>query len=264
MEATMRVKKGQRGLSLIEVTIMLLVLMLLTSVLAPSIFDFVNDAQWVKVKEDCEAIAISVARLHRDVGANLYTNPGGQTLYPQYKLDLMISDGTAPIVTAATAVTAPAAFTTGITNWYGYVGGVLNYTPASNDNIDSCEDQLITNLNALHGGGLQIYREPPQINPTTGVFGPYFGQGWRGAYLSPPCAADPWGHTYQVNTKWATMTFGAAAPGTWYNHCNDVFCISAGKDGVISTPFGVNGGFYPQGSRRQGDDWITVISPCDP
>ena len=41
----MRKFKGQKGLSLVEVTIMLLVLMLLTSVLAPSIFDFVNDAR---------------------------------------------------------------------------------------------------------------------------------------------------------------------------------------------------------------------------
>ena len=57
-----------RGLSLVEVTIMLLVLMLLTGVLAPSIMDFVKDAQWVKVKEDCEAIGVSVARLTRDVG----------------------------------------------------------------------------------------------------------------------------------------------------------------------------------------------------
>ena len=251
---------GQRGLSLIEVTIMLLVLMLLTSVLAPSIFDFVNDAQWVKVKEDCEAIAISVTRLHRDVGANLYTDPGGLTTYPTFKLDLLISDGTAPIVTGATAVTTPA---TGILNWYGYVAGVLNYTPATNANIDSCEDQLIVNLNLLHSGAVQIYREPPQISPT-GVFGPYFGQGWRGAYLSPPCAADPWGHTYQVNTKWATMTFGASFPGTTVYHCNDVFCISAGKDGIISTPFGQNTGSYPQGTRRGSDDWVTVISPCDP
>ena len=256
-----RVKRGQRGLSLIEVTIMLLVLMLLTSVLAPSILDFVNDAQWVKVKEDCEAIAISVARLHRDVGANLYTDPGGQTAYPQFKLDLLISDGTAPVVTPATAVTTPSS---GILNWYGYVTGTLNYVPATNPNIDSCEDQLITNLNLLHGGTVQIYREPPQISPT-GVFGPYFGQGWRGTYLSPPCAADPWGHTYQVNTKWATMTFGTSTSSSaTINHCNDVFCVSAGKDGIISTPFGVNAQFYPQGTRRGGDDWTTVISPCGP
>ena len=57
-----------KGLSLVEVTIILLVLMLLSSVLAPSIIDFVKDASTVKVKEDCEAIAVSVTRLIRDVG----------------------------------------------------------------------------------------------------------------------------------------------------------------------------------------------------
>ena len=252
--------KGQPGLSLIEVTIMLLVLMLLTSVLAPSIFDFINDAQWVKVKEDCEAIAISVTRLHKDVGANLYTDPGGRQLYPDYKMDVMISDGTPPIV-ATPSVTG---FPGGVDNWYGYVGGALNFT-LPNKSIDTCENQLITNSTS---GGAAIYPEP-----TMPVFGPYFGQGWRGAYLSPPCASDPWGHTYQVNTKFATTTFGSGAsfetrivvpsPST-RTHCNDVFCVSAGKDGVITTPFGPNFGVFPQGTRRGGDDWTTVIAPCGP
>ena len=60
--------EGQTGISLVEATIILLVLMLLTGVLAPSIFDYFRDAQMVKVKEDCEAIGVSVARLVRDVG----------------------------------------------------------------------------------------------------------------------------------------------------------------------------------------------------
>ena len=63
----MRRLRNRTGLSLVEVTIILLVLMLLTGVLAPSIIDFVRDAQWVKVKEDCEAIGVSVARMMRDV-----------------------------------------------------------------------------------------------------------------------------------------------------------------------------------------------------
>jgi type II secretory pathway pseudopilin PulG len=252
----MKQLKGQKGLSLIEVTIMLLVLMLLTSVLAPSIFDFINDAQWVKVKEDCEAIAVSVTRLHRDVGANLYTDPSGRRLYPDYKMDLMISDGTPPIV----ATPPVRGFGGGVDNWYGYVGGSLNFR-MPNKFIDTCENQLITNSTS---GGDAIYPEP-----RVPVFGPYFGQGWRGAYLSPPCASDPWGHTYQVNTKFATTTFGTS----WHHegskhsmrmHCNDVFCVSAGKDGVITTPFGPDYGVYPQGTRRGGDDWTTVIAPCDP
>jgi len=212
MEATMRVrasKRGQRGLSLIEVTIMLLVLMLLTSVLAPSIFDFVNDAQWVKVKEDCEAIAISVARLHRDVGARLMTDNVSAN-YPQNKVDIIYSDGNLPIVTPADIDGSFGA----VLNWYGTgTGEALNTAKMS-----SCSNQLITNTN----GGTQIYPEPGNGMPVP--FGPYFGQGWRGAYLSPPCASDPWGNMYEVNTKWATMLFGTA-PGTTIVHCFDVFCV---------------------------------------
>ena len=66
-----------RGMSLVEATIILFVLMLLTSVLAPSMGDFINDAKMVKVKEDCEAIGISVMRMVRDVGPCFRTSAGG-------------------------------------------------------------------------------------------------------------------------------------------------------------------------------------------
>jgi len=244
----MRRLRRQEGLSLVEVTIMLLVLMLLTSVLAPSIFDFVNDAQWVKVKEDCEALAISVARLHKDVGSKLYTIPGGAASYATNKMDIMLSDGmNVPSVTPAVVT----GFGGGANNWYGSGTGMTwNATF-----MGMCSDQLITNN--VGGAGAAIYPEPSVATP---VFGPYFGQGWRGAYLSPPCASDPWGYAYQVNTKWATMVF---SDGT-HNHCNDVFCLSPGKDGIINTPFGVNYNTYPQGVVRKGDDWVTIIAPCDP
>jgi hypothetical protein len=230
---------------------MLLVLMLLTSVLAPSIFDFIKDAQWVKVKEDCEAIAISVARLHRDVGANLYTDPAGRTTYPDYKLDLLLSDGNKPRIDLSKAPDV-SGFPGGVVNWYAVGTG----TTFPDSHVDSCEHQLITNMTA---GGAAIYPEP-----ATPSFGPFFGQGWRGAYLSPPCASDPWGNMYQVNTKWATTTFGSGGSPVTRMHCNDVFCLSAGPDATITTPFGANAGGLPQGTRRGGDDWTTVISPCDP
>ena len=97
------------------------------------------------------------------------------------------------------------------------------------------------------------------------AFGLAWGQGWRGAYLSPPCGPDPWGYAYQVNVKWLTMTFahGRRNPKTRL-HCNDVFCISPGKNGIIETRFGY-GYWDPHGGIvRRGDDWVTVIAPCDP
>jgi type II secretory pathway pseudopilin PulG len=72
----MKSLKAQNGMSLVEATIILLVLMLLTSVLAPSIYDFVVDARVVKVKEDCEAIGVSTMRLVRDVGPCLQVGAG--------------------------------------------------------------------------------------------------------------------------------------------------------------------------------------------
>lgn len=250
-----RVRKGQRGLSLIEVTIMLLVLMLLTSVLAPSIFDFVQDAQWVKVKEDCEVIAISLARLIKDVGPRLVTQRGS---YASYKMDIMVSDGNPPAAIVPGPVTG---FPNGtLTNWW-------NGTPAdprTANHIGTCDEQLITNeagVGRTVAG--QIYPEP------TSQFGLKWGQGWRGAYLSPPCGPDPWGYAYQVNTTFFPTVFIDNTLGEVYKfHCQDVFCLSPGKNGVIETPFGVsftgnvpNG---PQGTKRGGDDWVTVISPCDP
>ena len=246
-----RLRKGQKGLSLIEVTIMLMVLMLLTSVLAPSIWDFIQDAQWVKVKEDCEALAISVTRLVKDVGPRLYTQAGGGlAAYPASKVDIIYSDGTPPEINVAPASNAFGP----LSNWWGNNGAGFN--PAK---MSSCSDQLITNTDSF-AGGAQLYPEPGFPNPP--VFGLAFGQGWRGAYLSPPCAADPWGHTYQVNTKFLNTTFDAVPSNI--NHCYDVFCISAGKDGIITTPFGPAVHPGNGGTHRRGDDWVTVIAPCDP
>ena len=88
----MRRLRNRVGLSLVEVTIMLLVLMLLAGVLAPSIMDFVRDAQWVKVKEDCEAIGISVARMMRDVPP-CFRLVGTDACTVDNRVDLLWSDG---------------------------------------------------------------------------------------------------------------------------------------------------------------------------
>jgi hypothetical protein len=233
---------GDRGLSLVEVTIMLLVLMTLTGVLAPSIMDFVRDAQWVKAKEDCEAIGVSVVRLMRDVGPCLKFDGTGACTKAN-RVDLLYSQG--PDVTADDlSGEAVVGFDGG-----GATAGPLNWH-ADSERGDSMDRQFVTN-----GGGPGY---PVPADPET-YGGPV--PGWRGAYLSSPVGPDPWGHRYLVNTAFLAVARDAQAGsgegqrgGGW---SRDAFCISAGPDGQYETAFGGNAS---HGVDRRGDDLIFIIS----
>ena len=244
-----------RGLSLVEVTIMLFVLMLLTGVLAPSIMDFVRDAQWVKVKEDCEAIGVSVARLARDVGPCLKFNGTGPCTKTN-RVDVLYSDG--PDVTPADMA--------GDATTYFYGGAAtaseLNWHK-DDSRGDSMEHQLVDNGNGPN------YPSPGDLN-NHGAPGPSFGLGWRGAYLSPPIGPDPWGHRYLVNTVFLAVAIDAGTVSAASNGgsqtgvvppkagwSNDAFCISAGPNGRYETAFGGNA---THGVYRRGDDFIYIIS----
>ena len=237
---------GARGLSLVEVTIMLLVLMTLTGVLAPSVMDFIHDAQWVKAKEDCEAIGVSVARLMRDVGPCLkFDGSGGCT--KANRVDLLYSNG--PDVTAQdVGGDAAAGFGGG-----GNTAGALNWY-ADSERGDSMEHQLVDN-----GGGTG-YPAPSDLGAYD-YAGPGGGLGWRGAYLSSPVGPDPWGHRYLVNSVFLAVARDAEAgtgegqrSGGW---SHDTFCISAGPNGMYETPFAGNA---THGVSRRGDDLLFVIA----
>ncbi len=233
-----------RGLSLVEVTIMLLVLMLLTGVLAPSIFDFVNDAKWVKVKEDCEAIGLSVARLARDVGPCLKFS-GHKECTKDNRVDILYSDG--PDVTASD-------MEGDATTMFDSSGNIAMHLNWWKDDYrgDAMERQFVTNY--AH------YPTPGTLGTYTRV-GPQFNLGWRGAYLSGPIGPDPWGRRYLVNSVFLAVARNAHAgtaegkrSGGW---SHDAFCLSAGPNGLYETAFGGNG---KGGVTRKGDDFIYIIS----
>jgi type II secretory pathway pseudopilin PulG len=240
----MRKLRGQKGLSLVEVTIMLLVLMLLTSVLAPSIFDFVNDARWVKVKEDCEAIGITVARMVRDIGPCLKFN-GAAVCDEGNRVDILYSDGPNVVPADVVAVDYPSNnITPPSINWY-------------HDNVagvgDWMEGQFAQNL-PLYNTPLQNYPAPAY------PVGPLFGTGWRGAYLAPPIGPDPWGKRYLVNSVFLgvaidSLSADEGAVTRWWER--DVFCISPGPNGLYETYFG--GCTTDHGTCRMSDDWVYII-----
>jgi len=233
-----------KGLSLVEVTIMLLVLMLLTGVLAPSILDFVRDAQWVKAKEDCEAIGLSVVRLARDVGPCLKFDGSGACTRAN-RVDLLYSAG--PDVTPADVAGDAAAPFAGS----GNTAAELNWH-ADDSRGDSMERQFV------HNGGGPAYPTPEAWGSLSAL---QPGTGWRGAYLSPPIGPDPWGHRYLVNSVFLSVARDAQ-PGTGPGQRsggwpNDVFCISAGPNGLFETSFGGNAS---HGTLRRGDDIVFLIS----
>jgi type II secretory pathway pseudopilin PulG len=237
----MRKLRPQRGMSLVEVTIILLVLMLLTGVLAPSIFDMVIDAKMVKVKEDCEAIGVTVARLVRDVGTCLKFN-GTLPCTIANRVDILYSDGPDVLPQDVNKATAPDFGQANIKspiNWdYDLQYG------------DSMENQFVLNA--------PIYGTPT----TKGTFlwtVPVYGLGWRGAYMASPIGPDPWGRKYLVNSGFLGVAVDATpeSEGYW-GWDRDVFCISGGPNEHFETPFQGNGApFY--GTTRRGDEFIFII-----
>jgi hypothetical protein len=239
--------EGQRGLSLVEVTIMLLVLMLLTGVLAPSIFDFVMDARWVKVKEDCEAIGVSVARVTRDVGPCLKFD-AATPCNTSNRVDLLYSDGpavtTADLGGEAAGNAFPAANLAQALNWSDW-----------ERRGDSMENQFVTNAGPRYPTVADRYA-------VTSPVGPLFGLGWRGAYLAPPIGPDPWGSKYVVNSAFLSVavnagTSGEGAAGRWWER--DTFCISPGPNRTYDTYIGgtLSTGYY--GTNRQLDDFVYIV-----
>jgi len=238
-------------LSLVEVTIMLLVLMLLTSVLAPSIFDYVKDAQWVKVKEDCEAIGVSVARMMRDVPECFRLN-GALGCTVGNRVDLLYSDGV-----SSGSILAGSDAATPYTLAGGNVASVGTWDTTLMSNIGSMETHFTRN-----NMGPGPYPTPSILFPTTFPVGPLFGLGWRGGYLSAPIGPDPWGNAYMVNTMFLTTASNALAPTEGQNGTiwdRDVFCISSGPNRQFETYFGgcISTTFF--GTCRRGDDWTFII-----
>lgn len=226
-------------MSLIEATIILMVLGLLTSVLSPSIGDYVNDAKSVKVKEDCEAIGATIARLARDVGP-CFKLTGTSPCTKANRVDILHSDG--PDVQAVDLEAAAAPYSGG-----GLSSGSFNWDADNGSNGDSMERQFVSN-------------GPAYAPVTLQSSGPQFGLGWRGAYMSSGVGSDPWGKRYLANTAFlgvaadATGDSDGSINGGW---SRDVICLSAGTNGLFQTPIGGSATFA---TLRGGDDYVTVVS----
>lgn len=257
-----RTLKAETGMSLVEATIILMVLAVLTSVIAPSVGDYVEEARATKAKEDVEVIGTGILRLLRDTGLPCLSSEGSAPTIADgctmaNRVDALLSSGAAPNVTAG-AVVLPSN-THGNTgnasnNWPGSTSGNgVDTNPGGGDDTNvginltaSVDDHLVTNTAGYTGVSF------------TGGGTPAKATGWRGAYLTGAVGADPWGFRYSANTIFLTVASDSATgtgngqlSGGW---SSDVVVVSAGSNGAIDTSFMSNG------ATAGSDDIIYVVS----
>lgn len=193
--------RAQRGVSLIEATVVLSVVAVLASMMAPLASRTLDDARLTRAAEDTDAIAAAIGNFLTDFTTfTPFTTTGasgGTTV------QMLVSDGDTPRETSGT----------GAAEWDDPVG-------TSPTVVDFLERQLVTNA-PISGGSYNTSSCTPVSAPTNC---------WRGAYLNAPVDSDPWGNRYAVNVLYLRSSTS-----------NDVFVLSTGPDEEIDTAFTVNG-----------------------
>jgi hypothetical protein len=228
--------KSERGITIIETTVILSVLFILAGSMSPIISESVMTARSVKAKNDASMIAMGLVNIQKDLGADALAFgtaaasglsglvAGGDTR--RGMPDVLASEGEAPqadgleddTVQASTAPMIPLLVQPG--NRAG--GRGIPATSAQRHRwIEAARESLDDHLRTNRKG--YRLRKP-------GEYG-----GWNGPYLSAELKGDPWGNQYLVNSSW--ITGGDSAADSQGRARRAVFVISAGGNGVIETPF---------------------------
>jgi len=255
-----------RGWSLIELTIILIVLAILCAILAPVIGRFVVHAKIIRVREDCQAIGCTIWMFIHDTGGLFFRDaspnpalgagrgdspwaPGSAPYQYQWNIvNLLVGDGDIPHV--------------------GPTGDATWTLPVDFDAVDFMEYHLCTNrpgndpANAyrtpldLDKGGNAYPADPMFAHRSSGGFNAEFS--WRGPYITPPIDPDPWGNRYACNVVYLDPISNSRPQdcaiqglGGWTFDC---VVISAGPDEEIDSDYEADG------LVGRDDDYIYTVS----
>jgi type II secretory pathway pseudopilin PulG len=228
--------KSERGITILETTVILSVLFILAGAMSPIVSESVNTARAVKAKNDASMIALGLINLQKDVGADAL-NFGGEGVAPSTALgasgttlrlpDLLASQGSAPDVEDAQTSESDPTPMVPLLAAPGHSGVSLTAEVRAATRAErrrwrdmasgSLDDHLMNNRR-----GYRIRR--------VGEYG-----GWNGPYVSAEVKGDPWGRQFLVNSRW--LDGGSSAADAQGRIRRAVFVVSAGADGVIDTPF---------------------------
>jgi type II secretory pathway pseudopilin PulG len=241
--------RGEEGMSLVEATIVLMVIFMLSAVLAPNVGDYIEDARHIKGKEDAEAIGVTIIRLQRDIGQCLKIDASdADGCDMANRVDILRTSG--PDVVASDLGSSAVAFTA--TN--NITGNTINWDDDQDAGVgDTMENQFVLNN--------PDYATPAETTPFGYTLsGPVAGLGWRGAYITTPVGTDPWGKVYLSNTVFLVVANDAVdgdgegeRRGGW---SHDTIVVSAGPNNLFDTPFGGSANF---GTERASDDIIYIV-----
>lgn len=255
----------QRGFTLVEVTVILLVLVILSAIMLPNLGGFNRLARFVRVKEDVGALCSSLARYVVDTGELAFWQWGGRdggglgsdTPDRTSPIGLLIGDGDTPVLAGGVdGENWALPFVEAFTEPTDFGGVPVQFR------VDTFANHLIHNtpLGNATGG----HRMPADMRdgamsagiPGGLLFDPPSGQGfnslfaWRGPYISDRVDADPWGNRYMANV------FGMFVPGDDSDGFSTaVVCYSAGPDETIDTDFNQPGGWF-----TGDDDFVALMT----
>jgi type II secretory pathway pseudopilin PulG len=230
--------RSARGVSLIEATVMLAVVSILTAMLAPSVRAYVQNAQQVAAKKDVEAIGGALAAMLVDVGELWVTrdgngtaatdSPSHDTVTVNNRVDMLVTAGKVPAKQTARSGG-------GTTDWDTAVGTTA---------VQLLDYYLVTNTPSNTSSN--AYRAATNMSVTTNYDpdggGTYNAEyGWRGAYLPGPIAADPWGYRYAVNVEYLARGLSSGTPPPAMGNVNDVIVISGGNNGLVEVRYDTDG-----------------------
>jgi type II secretory pathway pseudopilin PulG len=237
--------RSEKGMSLVEATVVLMVISFISAIMAPSIRDYVLTSEQAAASSDVRQIGAALARMLDDLGETSVLRDGNGssvTAPPSHaaanRVDMLVTQGETPAVDAA-AVRAGAS----VTDWNA---------AANNAAVQLLDDYLVSNTPS--NTAANAYRTAARMTVNT-EFDPDDGgmfnaeHAWRGAYLPGPLGPDPWGNRYAVNVEFLERPLGAGPSG----QVNDVFVLSAGSNGRIETRFAIDG-------VTSGNDVIYVLS----
>jgi hypothetical protein len=210
---------SERGLSLVEVTIMLVILLILAGTLVPVMSDSVNSARFVRARNDLSQLAVALVNFQRDVGPIVFEGSHmRQVLYAPSAVsalspvDLLTSGGERPMQADRVPVESVAHL---LVNPALSLGAASLMPWAASPATDVMDYHLRVNGRGYAEGDGSA------------------GTGWNGPYLTNDVTGDPWGRAYLINTAFLR---GLPPSKQRCARCA-VFAMSAGPNGLIETPF---------------------------